>query len=127
MRGTCPISAKHADVGLQHHSYRGWHKLDLGDGVVRAAAWADPYEHGWKSASKMARDRRPDPVGHGRYPQGASWPLFLGIINLPHRHRAELGRLQQARISSETLLPDPVLMLATVALAIPGAPRPALA
>ena len=56
----------------------------LGNRVVRARFGRNPYEHGWKCASKMVRapaSGRPGPPGRRWwYPRARNLPLFFGII-----------------------------------------------
>src|SRR5882724_1966994 len=63
------------------------------------ASWArlrrNPYQHGWKSASKMGSSTSlHDPIGDGRDTQPAELAVRLWDRHLPHRIRPEYPLLE---------------------------------
>jgi len=135
IRGTCPISSKQALISASSAQVYPWVANSWISAIASCARrpGRNPYEHGWKSASKMgsstslraAWTTRSATVG---IPSLRILPLFFGIIT----RRAGSGRnspdFSESRICSRNA-PAPIRfsMSATVALSIPGVRDPALA
>ena len=121
------------DVGFQHPlvvpGCRG-PEVDLGDRVVCAAVRAEPVrarlevrlEDGLEHQLEGALDH---PVSHGRDPEPAELAALLRDHHLPHRHRPEPTRFQQApELFQERSHPDPGLDVSHRGLVDPRRPCP---